>query len=230
MQTAMMVVNTLKELNIISISFRIVLAVICGGVIGAERGRAHQPAGMRTYMLVCLGSTLVMSTGQYMYNTFEAGDPARLGAQVISGIGFLGAGSIIISGKTRVRGLTTAAGLWTAASIGLALGIGFYSAGILATAAVYMIMTRLKKMEYQITSDTLCYGVYVEYTGASTIASITQKIFERGLEIEEVQIGKQGKKTQKALLILKCVKNETRETIQKMFEAIEGVTYFKYLY
>ena len=69
-----------------------------------------------------------------------------------------------------------------------------------------------------------------EYTGASTIASITQKIFERGLEIEEVQIGKQGKKTQKALLILKCVKNETRETIQKMFEAIEGVTYFKYLY
>ena len=207
MQTAMMVVNTLKELNIISISFRIVLAVICGGVIGAERGRAHQPAGMRTYMLVCLGSTLVMSTGQYMYNTFEAGDPARLGAQVISGIGFLGA-----------------------ASIGLALGIGFYSAGILATAAVYMIMTRLKKMEYQITSDTFCYGVYVEYTGASTIASITQKIFERGLEIEEVQIGKQGKKTQKALLILKCVKNETRETIQKMFEAIEGVTYFKYLY
>ena len=230
MQTAMMVVNTLKELNIISISFRIVLAVICGGVIGAERGRAHQLAGMRTYMLVCLGSTLVMSTGQYMYNTFEAGDPARLGAQVISGIGFLGAGSIIISGKTRVRGLTTAAGLWTAASIGLALGIGFYSAGILATAAVYMIMTRLKKMEYQITSDTFCYGVYVEYTGASTIASITQKIFERGLEIEEVQIGKQGKKTQKALLILKCVKNETRETIQKMFEAIEGVTYFKYLY
>ena len=191
MQTAMMVVNTLKELNIISISFRIVLAVICGGVIGAERGRAHQPAGMRTYMLVCLGSTLVMSTGQYMYNTFEAGDPARLGAQVISGIGFLGAGSIIISGKRRVRGLTTAAGLWTAASIGLALGIGFYSAGILATAAVYMIMTRLKKMEYQITSDTFSYGVYVEYTGASTIASITQKIFERGLEIEEVQIGKQ---------------------------------------
>ena len=165
-----------------------------------------------------------------MQKTFEAGDPARLGAQVISGIGFLGAGSIIISGKTRVRGLTTAAGLWTAANIGLALGIGFYSAGILATAAVYMIMTRLKKMEYQITSDTFCYGVYVEYTGASTIASITQKIFERGLEIEEVQIGKQGKKTQKALLILKCVKNETRETIQKMFEAIEGVTYFKYLY
>ena len=144
MQTAMMVVNTLKELNIISISFRIVLAVICGGVIGAERGRAHQPAGMRTYMLVCLGSTLVMSTGQYMYNTFEAGDPARLGAQVISGIGFLGAGSYYFR-KTRVRGLTTAAGLWTAASIGLALGIGFYSAGILATAAVYMIMTRLKR-------------------------------------------------------------------------------------
>ena len=94
----------LKDLNILSVTVRIVLAVICGGIIGAERGRAHQPAGMRTYMLVCLGSTIIMSTGQYMYDTFSAGDPARLGAQVISGIGSLGAGSIKISGKTKVRG------------------------------------------------------------------------------------------------------------------------------
>ena len=101
---------------------------------------------------------------------------------------------------------------------------------MLATADVYMIKTRLKKMENKITSDKFWYSVYVEYMGASTIAYITQKIIEKGLEIEEVKIGKQGKKTQKALLILKCVKNETRETIQKMFEAIEGVTYFKYLY
>ena len=86
----------LKGLNTVSVLFRILLAVLCGGIIGIERGRAHQPAGMRTYMLVCLGATLVMTTGEYMYNTFGEGDPSRLGAQVISGIGFLGAGSITI--------------------------------------------------------------------------------------------------------------------------------------
>ena len=96
-----------------SVTIRIIISVICGGVLGIERGKANQSAGMRTYILVSLGATLVMLTGHYMYDKFSTGDPARLGAQVISGIGFLGAGSIIVEGKTKVRGLTTtAAGLW----------------------------------------------------------------------------------------------------------------------
>ena len=143
------IVDYLKELNILSVIVRILLAIICGGVIGIERRRAHQSAGMRTYMLVCMGAAIVMATGQYMYDTFKTGDPSRLGAQVISGIGFLGAGSIITSGKTKVRGLTTAAGLWVSACIGLALGIGFYSAGLIATLVVYLIMARLKRLEYR---------------------------------------------------------------------------------
>ena len=100
-----------EEINLFSVAARIGLSVICGGVLGIERGRANQSAGMRTYILVCLGAALVMLTGQYMFDKFSTGDPARLGAQVISGIGFLGAGSIIVEGKTKVRGLTTAAGL-----------------------------------------------------------------------------------------------------------------------
>ena len=88
------------SLSILSVIVRILLAIICGGVIGIERRRAHQSAGMRTYMLVCMGAAIVMATGQYMYATFKTGDPSRLGAQVIRGIGFLGAGSIITSGKT----------------------------------------------------------------------------------------------------------------------------------
>lgn len=125
-------INAISNNENIIICARIILAIICGGLIGIERGRSNQPAGMRTYMLVCLGSTLVMLTSEYIYTNFHTGDPARLGAQVISGIGFLGAGSIIISGKTKVKGLTTAAGLWVSACIGIAIGIGFYSGGIAA--------------------------------------------------------------------------------------------------
>ena len=87
------------------------MAMQCGGVIGLERGKANQPAGMRTYMLVCLGAALVMITGEYLFLEFNTGDPARPGAQVISGICFLGAGGTVISQKTRVRGLTTASGI-----------------------------------------------------------------------------------------------------------------------
>ena len=84
--------DILTRLNLISTAFRILLAMVCGGVIGLEREKANQAAGMRTYMLVCMGASVVMLTGQYMYETFQAGDPARLGAQVISGIGFLETG------------------------------------------------------------------------------------------------------------------------------------------
>ena len=221
-------VRYLKELNGVSIMFRVLLAVICGGVIGLERGRAHQPAGMRTYMLVCMGAAIVMATGHYMQETFQTGDPARLGAQVISGIGFLGAGSIITSSQTRVRGLTTAAGLWTSACIGLAIGIGFYSAGILATLAVYLIMARFKKLEYKFILEDVYCGVYVEFDGTVTISDIAQRIAGYGLEIEEVQMGKPGKEFRKAMITLRNKKEESRDMVLKQMEAIEGVRDAKY--
>ena len=118
--------QSIQDLTIVTMTFRIILAVLCGGMIGLERGKSDQPAGMRTYMLVSLGACIVMITGEFVFYKFETGDPARLGAQVISGIGFLGAGSIMVSGKMRIRGLTTAAGLWTSACIGLVIGIGFF--------------------------------------------------------------------------------------------------------
>ncbi len=140
------IMDYLRDVNIVSICVRVVLSMICGGVIGIERSRAHQVAGMRTYMLVCMGATVVMLTGQYMHMFFEAGDPARLGAQVVSGIGFLGAGGII-SSREKIKGLTTAAGLWASACIGLSIGIGFYSAAIVFTVAVFLILSKFRKIE-----------------------------------------------------------------------------------
>lgn len=121
---------------------KIVLAVILGGLIGIERESINRPAGFRTHILVCVGSALVMETSEYIfraYNGLVNIDPSRLGAQVISGIGFLGAGTIIRDGVT-VKGLTTAASLWTVSCIGLTIGAGFYSGAIITSIIVYFVL------------------------------------------------------------------------------------------
>ncbi len=153
----------LRELNILSIAFRIVLAIVIGGVMGMERGRKNRPAGLRTYILVCLGATLVMMTNQYVYQQFNASDPVRLGAQVISGIGFLGAGTIIVTGKSQIKGLTTAAGLWTAACSGLAIGIGFYEGALIGGVATLFAVSGLNKMDARIHQKSKYLELYLEY-------------------------------------------------------------------
>ena len=127
----------LKEPTFIAILVRAALAFLASGLIGYDRNTRGAPAGMRTHMLVCLGSMIAMSTGQYAGIVFGNADITRIGAQVVSGIGFLGAGSIIVTRQNKIQGLTTAAGLWASACIGLALGIGFYEGAIIGTIAVY---------------------------------------------------------------------------------------------
>ena len=114
----------IREVTYLAIVLRITVAVILGGILGLERGLKNRPAGLRTYMLVCVGSCLIMLTNQYIFQVFGAGDPVRMGAQVVSGIGFLGAGTIVVTRRNQIMGLTTAAGLWASAAVGLAIGIG----------------------------------------------------------------------------------------------------------
>ena len=117
----------LYEINLLSVSLRLILALLFGGIIGLERGSNRHPAGFRTHILVCVGAALAMMTNQFILQQFDTGDPARLGAQVITGVGFLGVGTILVTGRHKIKGLTTAAGLWASACLGLAIGIGFYS-------------------------------------------------------------------------------------------------------
>lgn len=133
----------LREMNVASVLLRLTVAMLFGGFIGLERERKRRPAGFRTYMLVCLGAALTMLLSQYESymvthawheTAMEIGlrtDVSRFGAQVINGIGFLGAGTIIVTGKQEVKGLTTAAGLWASACMGLAIGAGFYECVLL---------------------------------------------------------------------------------------------------
>ncbi len=133
----------------ISMIIRLALACLLGGIIGFEREHVHRPAGFRTHILVCVGSALVMITSEYIYYNFSSHvntDPARLGAQVISGIGFLGAGTIIKEGIS-VKGLTTAASLWAVSCVGIAVGIGFYGGAFIATAFIFITLVVAKKTQ-----------------------------------------------------------------------------------
>lgn len=122
--------NNNKILTLGDVIFRAILSVAIGGLIGTERARHGRAAGMRTHILVCIGAVLTAMTGIYVNQHYGGGDVLRISAQVVSGVGFLGAGMIILKNGNIVTGLTTAAGVWSTASIGIAIGYGFYSGAI----------------------------------------------------------------------------------------------------
>lgn len=139
-------------LSVQQVAFRLILSVLLSGIIGIERESIKRPAGLRTHILVCVGSTLVMLTSIYTFFIFKQEtslQPDRIGAQVISGIGFLGAGTIIRQGDT-VRGLTTAASLWAVACIGIAVGVGFYVGAIISVLLVLITLLSFAKVEKRI--------------------------------------------------------------------------------
>lgn len=125
---------------------KIFIAVLVGGLIGAERESTKRPAGLRTHILVCVASTMVMDINLMIAQQYITADPMRLGAQVISGMGFLGAGTIIKEGPT-VKGLTTAAGLWAVACLGLVIGAGFYLMALFAALVMLITLKTFSQLE-----------------------------------------------------------------------------------
>lgn len=183
--------NTIKfltDIDFFSIFLRTVLAIFMGGVIGMERGKQGRAAGMRTHILVCLGAALTAMTGEFAYAALgHTGDPLRVAAQVISGIGFLGVGTILIKGRFMITGLTTAAGLWAAAAIGIALGIKFYVGATVVFVGTIVTMTVLHRFEYRVTHKNTRYGMYVEITGTQHVKKITNHLIEN-YSVADVQV------------------------------------------
>ena len=130
----------LREVTYLAVVLRIVTAFLLGGALGLERGLKQRPAGLRTHMLLCVGAASTMLVSQYIYASYGVGDPSRLSAQVLSGIGFLGAGTIIITRRNQIKGLTTAATLWATACMGLAVGSGFLECAIVMYLAIIIIL------------------------------------------------------------------------------------------
>jgi putative Mg2+ transporter-C (MgtC) family protein len=168
---------------------RIVLAVVLGGAIGLERGVRNHPAGFRTHILVCVGACLAMLTNEFVFDAIGTGtDPTRIGAQVISGIGFLGVGTIFMAGRNTVKGLTTAAGLWAAGAIGLAVGIGFYAGGVIAAAVVLIVLGVFPVFENGVYRTSRRLRLRVEVSSLETEKSFAQHIADTGNVVKSKHI------------------------------------------
>lgn len=186
----------LREFHYGSVALRMALAMVCGGMIGLERARKRRPAGFRTYMLVCMGAALTMLLGEYEVSLLKEhwpelvsrADVARFSAQVINGIGFLGAGTILVTDRQEVKGLTTAAGLWASACMGLAIGAGFYECMFLAFALILLCICLLPHIDAIIVSRAHNMNIYVEFTSLDDVGAIIGRIKEQGARIYEVDI------------------------------------------
>ena len=165
------------------------MAIIFGGIIGYGRERERRPAGLRTHILVSIGSALAMITNIYMYEVYNSSsDPTRLGAQVISGIGFLGAGTIIVTGKNKVRGLTTAAGLWACACMGLAIGAGFYSGAIIGCLFIASVTAVLSKLDKRINRNSRNITIYILVNSTKAASKLLKDIQSTNVKISDIEI------------------------------------------
>ena len=179
----------LRDVTMASITLRMVLATICGGIIGVEREYKRRPAGFRTHILICLGAAMTTLTSQFLYlNMHYYTDMARLGAQVVAGMGFIGAGTIIVTRRQRVKGLTTAAGLWTSAIVGLALGGGFYEGGIFTTVLILLAELVFARLEYRMLENAPEINLYMEYTDRTCLEKVLKLFRELNLKILNLEI------------------------------------------
>ena len=170
--------ETLRDVNLVSILLRIILSVFIGGIIGLEREHKNRPAGFRTRILVCLGAMLIMLTNQYVYQYYGASDPVRMGAQVVSGIGFLGAGTIMVTRGRQVKGMTTAAGMWSSAGCGLAVGIGFYEGAVLVGITILIVMTVLRYFDVGIRRISTQFDIYLEVSEGHRLSEVLRYLRE----------------------------------------------------
>lgn len=179
--------------DLLSMAAKLFLAALLGGIVGLERESKKRAAGLRTHLLVSLGSALVMITSEYVmfhYQGVANVDPTRLGAQVISGIGFLGAGLILVTSKNKVKGLTTAAGLWASACIGLALGIGFYAGALIAGTLVFVVLALLPRLEVYFYNRSRVMELFVEVDCMNNMREFLSSIRSQNMTIIETHINK----------------------------------------
>jgi len=228
----------LRQLNFLSVLLRLSLAMLFGGMIGMERGRKRRAAGFRTYMFVCMGAALTLILSQYEYHMLShqwAGqaeqlgvhtDVSRIGAQVINGIGFLGAGTIIVTSRQEVKGLTTAAGLWASACMGLALGAGFYECVLLSFLLIFISIRILPQLEMKIVEKARNMNIYVEFGSLDDIGRVISCMKTKNIHIYEVDITRGREKKSRnpsAVFSIRLSRSYTHTHVLAAISELDGV-------
>ena len=214
------------ELGWLSITVRLVVAMLCGGVIGLERERKRRPAGFRTHILICLGASLTTLTSQYIYLQLDMfTDLTRLGAQVIAGIGFIGAGTIIVTKRRQVKGLTTAAGLWASAIVGVAVGAGYIEAALIATGMILLVELVLSRFEWFLMSTARDIHLYVEYKENEALELIDEYLRNHRIIVSDLQITKSANNAQNpcAIYSLQLPRKMTHDRVMTALTELGGV-------
>lgn len=212
---------------ILTLAIRLLLACVLGGIIGYERENMHRPAGFRTHILVCVGSSLVMLTSEYIFHTYRGlttMDPARLGAQVITGVGFLGAGTIIREGFN-VKGLTTAASLWAVSCVGLAVGIGFYEGAVTATILIYLTLIMLKKLELSFARKDRYRVLHIKTENKPGCIAIIGEVLDRhGITVKSLEFENTPKGDETLIRVLIRVAHDEKMTdFLNELQGVDGI-------
>lgn len=223
------ILDFLYDFNPWTVAIRLVLAMILGGAIGIERGKQGRAAGMRTHILVCLGAALATMIGFFATEKLGySNDPLRIAAQVVSGIGFLGVGTILLKGRFQITGLTTAAGLWCAAAIGLALGAGFYEGALIVFICALLTITIVSRLESRLNRKYRRFGMYIEITSDKAVRRAID-FMEEKWHVTDVQITSPRSGTAGNVGIEANIYNRnfatTPEEISKALEAEEFVVF-----
>lgn len=220
------VFDSLRDITFLSVLTRLLLATICGGIIGAERETKRRPAGFRTHILICIGATMTTMTSQYLcFNMGYYTDIGRLGAQVVAGIGFIGAGTIIVTRKQHIKGLTTAAGLWAVAIVGLTIGSGFYEASIIAAFLILLAEALFVRWDRRLLDNAQEINLYLEYSEKSTLEETLQLCRQMELSVQNMEFTHQMGNGHNAGLIL-LLRSHKKHNINKfmvMLHEIEGI-------
>jgi|WetSurMetagenome_2_1015567.scaffolds.fasta_scaffold143372_2 putative Mg2+ transporter-C (MgtC) family protein len=208
--------------------FRLVLSFFLGGLIGLERERHRQSAGLRTHIVICVGSTLLTLLSIYIPQTFthfQGGDPARIAAQIVSGIGFLGGGAIFRLG-VNVRGLTTAASIWVSAGIGMVVGTGMYGAALVGTGIVLFALFAMIPFERRLFPDIAMRSLEIAMAGEKPETGKVIPILEgEGIEIRSMDVSQSfEEKTIRLRLVVRIPEEVDWSDLYRKLGKLEGIS------
>lgn len=228
----------MRNLNLYSMMLRIVLAMLTGGIVGFEREKKGRAAGFRTYMLVAMGAAMTVILSQYLAVMMDGPwaeiadtvgiktDISRFAAQVINGVGFLGAGTIIVTGRQEVKGLTTAAGLWASACMGIAIGAGFYEGVLVALLMIIFCMKLLPLLEQALVSNSRYMSIYVEMDSFENIGNIVNLIKSENILLLDVEIEKNKREHMSdfsVLFTLKLPRKMAHAELLALLSTVDGI-------